>query len=70
MIHPLIGYTQGTLYGCEMCNGILCQDGYVIGGDQLRNTVVDLRIDMIWSARQHDAASACLFQISQDFLAL
>ena len=61
MIHPLVRYDKRTLRLCQMGNGIFCQNGNVIGGDQLRNTVVDLRVDMVGTTREYNAALVVFF---------
>lgn len=60
MVHPLVGYNQRTFRFCQMGDGILCQYCHIVGGDQLGNTVVDLRVYMIGTACQHDTALAGL----------
>ena len=53
-----------------MRNGILGKHGKAVGGDQIGDTVVDLRIHMIWSSRQNDSVLSALFEIADDLLAL
>ena len=60
VIHPLVRYDQRTLRFCQMGDGILGKHCHIIGGDQLGNTVVDLRVHMIRTACQHDTAFAGL----------
>ena len=50
MIHPLVRYIQRAVHFRQVRNRILCQYRNTIRGDQFRNTVVDLRINMIRTA--------------------
>ena len=60
MIDPLVVCTQRP--GRREVDGkrILGQHGQIVGGDELRDAVVDLRIDVVRAARQHDAAAVIL----------
>ena len=69
VIHPLVGYDQWTLRLRKMGDGILCQHGNVIGDDQLRNPVIDLRVNMVGASGKHNSPPAAPVQIIQHFLA-
>ena len=65
MIHPLVGNDERT-FGCsEVGDGILCQYGKIVGIDQFRYAVVDLRVDMIGTARKDDASFVICFHIAE-----
>ena len=53
-----------------MGDGILRQDSDAVGRNQLRNAVIDLRIDVVRSSGKHNAVSACLLQIGERLLTL
>ena len=53
----------------EVRNGILRQNSQSVRGNQLRDTVVDFRIDMVRTACQHDAAFVVCLHPRQDFFA-
>ena len=53
-----------------MRDGVLCEDGEAVGGDELRDTVVDLRVDMVGTAREHDAAVPALLHPKKSLLSL
>ena len=58
VIDPLIINTQRPLR-FEVCGqAVFCENCQSIGGNQLRYTVVDLRINMVRSAGKHNSASA------------
>ena len=50
--------------------GILCEYGQIIGVDQLRDTVIDLGVDMVRSAGQHNTAFVVCFHKPKDFFSL
>ena len=69
MIHPLVADKQRTLRLVQMRHGILSQYGDAVRGNQLRNPVVNLIINMIRSARQHDAVLIVFLQPFDGLLA-
>ena len=70
VVHPLVRDDEGPLDLSEMGNRILCQHGEVVGGDELRNAVVDLRIAVVGSAGQNDAPVTGFLHPFQGLLAL
>ncbi len=58
VVHPLVIDTERTLDRCQMGNRILRQHAQSVGVDQIRNTVMDLRIDMVWTTGKNDAPAA------------
>ena len=50
MIHPLIHNDQRAFHLMKVRNGVLSQYGNTIGIDQFRDTVVDLRVNMVWTS--------------------
>ena len=50
MIHPLIHNDQWALYLMQMGNGIFRQHCNAVGIDQFRYTMIDLRVNMVWTA--------------------
>ena len=53
--HPLIHHPQRTLGRCIQRQTVLGEHIQPIGGDQLRNAVVDLRVNVVRPASQHHA---------------
>jgi len=53
-----------------MGDRIFRQNGKSVGGDHLRDTVVDLRIVMVWTTGKYNAAGSCLFHVSECFFTL
>ena len=70
MVHPLVIDTKRAFNGSQMGNGILSQYGDTVGIDQIRDAVMDFRINVVWPSCQHNAVSSCLIQVAQGFLAL
>ena len=66
MIHPLIGYIQRAFYLRQMGNRILCQDCDSVGCDQFRNSVVDLRINVIRTAAENDTGTSGFCQVGKN----
>ena len=67
MIHPLIHNDRRTIYVAEFGYTVFSQYGNTERGDQFRNTVIDLRIGVIWSTGEHDTVAAVFFHISEYF---
>ena len=63
MVHPLVHNDQRTFYLMQMRDRILGQYGNAIRVDQLRNTMVDLRVNVVRTSCEDDTAFAGLFQI-------
>ena len=61
MVHPLIGYDERTFRLRQMGDGVLGQNSYIIGSDQLRDTVVDLRVNMVRTTCKYDTALVIFF---------
>ena len=70
VVHPLVGDDEGTLHRTEMGDGILGQHCEIVARDQLRDTVVDLRIHVVRTTREHDAAMTGLLHPAEGLLAL
>lgn len=68
MIHPLVVDTERTLDLCQVGYRILCQYSNAVAVDQIRDTVMDLGINVIRTAGKDNSSSSCLFQILQSFL--
>ena len=51
-----------------MGNGILCEHSQPIGGDQIRDTVMDFRIDMVGTSCQDNTPPSVFLQPFQGFL--
>ena len=69
MVHPLVVDPKRTFDLAEMGDGILCQYGDPVAVDQIRDSVMDLRVDVVGASCQNDTSSSCFFQIFQSFLA-
>ena len=70
MIHPLVVDTDGTFQMSKVCNGVFGKYGDSVAVDHIRDTVVDFRINMVWTACKNDSAAAGFFQVLQGFLPL
>ena len=68
VVHPLVRDDDGPFHLSQMGNGILRQHRKTVAGDHVRDTMVDLGIDVIGAARQHDAVMAGLFHPGKDLL--
>ena len=60
MIHPLVRDDQRSLRGCQMRDGVLRQHCHVIGSDQFRYAVIDLRVNMVGAACQYNPSFSSL----------
>ena len=69
MVHPLVINTDRALNRYQMGNGILGEDCNSIAVDQIRDTMVDLRVNVVRTSCKHDASAAGFFQILKGFLA-
>ena len=67
MIHPLVVHTDRTFYRNQVGYRVFRQYSYTIAVDQIRDAMVDLRVDMVWTACKNDASVACFFHIFQCF---
>ena len=70
MVHPLVSDHQRPFDLTQLGDGVFCQNRKSVGGDQFRDTVVDLRVHMVGTARQYDAAAVVFFHPLKCFLAL
>ena len=70
MVHPLVGDNQWALNLTEMTDRVLGQNCHSIGSDELRDSVVDLRIDVIRTTGEHDSVFAMFFQPCDCLLAI
>ena len=70
MVHPLVRDDKRPFDLSQMGDGVLCQDREAVGGDQFRNTVVDLRVHMVGTACKDDAVTVVFFHPLQCLLAL
>ena len=70
MVDPLIHHAERTL-GIEVNRqAVLGKNIQPVGGDQLGDAVVDLGIDVVGSARQHNAGAALALHAFQNEFAL
>ncbi len=70
VVHPLVVDAERPLQFAEMGDGVLGQHRHPVGIDHLRDSVVDLRVDMIGSSGENDAVASGLFQIAERLFAL
>ena len=63
MVHPLVIDTNRALNRYQMGNRILSEDCHTIAVDQIRDTVMNLRVNMVRTTSQNDAPAACLLQV-------
>ena len=68
MIHPLVIDTDRALNRYQMGNRILSENCHSIAVDQIRDTMMNLRVNMVRAACQNDAPAACLLQILKRLL--
>ena len=68
VVHPLVGYDQGSLGTAQVGDGILGEHRYAKGGDQFRDAVVDLGINVIGPAGKDDSPFSGFVQVPEDFL--
>ena len=69
MVHPLVIDTDGAFQMTKVCNGIFGKYGDSVTVDHIRDTMVDLRVNMVWTACKDDSAASGFFQVLQSFLA-
>ena len=67
MVHPLIHGDSRPLNGCQMGNAVFRENGYIIGSDQFRNAVVDLRINMVRASGKHDSTLVIVLHPLKNF---
>ena len=60
MVHPLIGHAQGMLGGEILGDAVLGEHRQAVGGHQLGDAMVDFRVNVVGTARQHDAPATGL----------
>src|SRR5699024_11401372 len=60
--------TERTFNRCQVGNGILCEHSQSIRGDQIRDTVVDFRINMVRTSCQNDTPLSVFIHPLQGFL--
>ena len=70
MVHPLVHEADGALERAEVRDGVLGEHGQAEAGQELGDSMVDLRVIMIGTARQHDAVRARGLHPGERFLAL
>ena len=63
--HPLVVDTDRALKISELRDRVLGEDSHAVGVDELRDAVVDLRVDVVRSARENNAVAAGLLEIFQ-----
>ena len=70
VVDPLVQHPQRAAGIFDEGQAVLGEDGQAVGGDELRDAVVDLRVDMVGTARQDDAGLALRFHLRQHFRSL
>ena len=70
MVHPLIHNDKRSLKLTQMGYGVLCQHADAVACDELRDTVVDFRVHMVWAACEHDSATSGVLHVVEHLLAL
>ena len=60
MVHPLVVHAQIALQLTQMRHGILGEHGHTIAADKLGQRMVDLGVNVVGTARQHDAVTVVL----------
>ena len=68
--HPLIHHPQGTLGRGVQGQTVLGEHIQAVGGDELRDAVVDLRVDVVGPSRQHHATLAAALHLRKAAAAL
>ena len=70
VIHPLVRHTQRTHRDKVLRYAVLREHGQTVGGNQIRNPVMDFRVHMVRSACEHNAPAAVVLHPLQDSPAL
>ena len=70
MVHPLVRYVQRPVHLGKVGDRIFCQHGNAVGIDQFRNSMIDLRVDVVRTSAEDNSGAPCLCQISENFLTL
>ena len=70
MVDPLVVDPEGAFGGEIDGQTVLGEDGEIVGGNHFRNAVVDLRVDVVGSARENDAPGVIVRHPLQGFLPL
>ena len=70
MIHPLVQDGDRTIRCGQVGDGVLGEYSYTVGGDHLRDAVVDLRVNVIGTACKDNALDMVFLHEFQDFLSL
>ena len=70
MVNPLVVDPEGALGGEIDGQAVLGEDGKVVRGNHFRNAVVNLRVDVVGSARENDAPGVIIRHPLQRLLPL
>ena len=69
MVHPLVQNGQRPLDRCKVGDTVLSEHSHPEGIDQIRDAMMDLRINVIGTACENDPMPAGLLQIFKNLLA-
>ena len=58
VVHPLVIDTDRTLHRNQMGNGILSKNRNSVAVDQIRDTMMDLRVNVVWTACKNNSSAA------------
>ena len=67
VVHPLVIDANRAFHRCQMRDGILSKYGNTIAVDQIRDTMMDFRVNMVWASCKDNTMASCIFQIFQGF---
>ena len=59
VVHPLIHNIQRVLCRIQMRDRVFCKDCNIVGCNEFRQTMIYLRIDMVWTTGKYDTAVSC-----------
>ena len=70
MVHPLVVDTDGTFYLSKMGNRVLSKDSKTVAVDQIRDSMMDLRVNVVRASGKDNTSSSGFFKISKSFFSL
>ncbi len=70
MVHPLVYNQHRTVDLSKVADTVFGKDGNTVGTNHIRDTMVNLRVDMVRATGKYDAQTAGFFQIFEGFFPL
>ena len=69
MVHPLVQYDQRAFHRLKVGDRVLRENCKSIGGNQFRNSVVDLRVDVVGTPGQDNSPAIVVLHPLESLLA-